>query len=728
MASPNITETLLETVHDTFQRRYAPMDAEGLEMCLQRAIADAKTAPLVLRGIEHSIAQVGFEHLSIMLRTPEPGSDWPLCSNAPGCVAEGLFRSSFDSDIRALSAELPDCRLRAFVTESELQTYAQTGQLPLDLFTRKCVACLLNWQNSMVAVAHVASSIDGSGQAFDQRVSMYAGPEENGVHPDWLMHPGISPLDKLSGFVAPMPYWAAWSVVPTIIEGHNGFSSGLWLDPQPMRHPLSDKVSAIKHCSPLPAECVSQHALPDHAADVMALRWPRHWPTLCKWLENDPTLLLELPMPSMYRSISRFSQLPYTFAVLMISVVVLERTKARLACVTSTKARDWRRLVHQRQAALMRMLRFQAWTTIPGLPSSLAVALAAPPTLCEAVYWHLRLWPTDLLRPNKDLPGPRGIVQQIMLGYRSKAATALKRTHLKLPLDVTAAILGDHVNGLPFCFNLGLYRRFSGDEALLEAPLTLEQRLYVWVAVAAYIAGCVWGLPLRKPWALYFHDARWALKDPSYTCRNRITKNTPLLAALPARSRITELRRLAAESQGVQWPVPVDRDNVGAVDLVRWVSDRRQIDATVPRPSLQTQYTLPLPKVYWIHPDLLHRQLLSHAECVSRLKPMLYCVCCATITQDQSRELDVDKRCKNPVVSNYSDTPLETCRWCTRDYGRALTMIQIQLAGHAVEVGGVLWTLCSVCCQQVMARNCCYKAGWQIVCMKCETLDPELAP
>jgi len=719
-ADPNITETLLETVHDTFQRRYAPMDAEGLEMCLQRGMADTKTAPLVMRGIEHSIAQIGFEHLSVMLRTPEPGSDWPLCSNAPGCVAEALFRSSFDSDIRALSAELPDCRLRAFVTEGEMQSYMQSGQLPLDLFTRKCVACLLNWQNSMIAVAQGAANIDGSGQTFDQRISMQEGQEDNGVHRDWLMHPGIEPLDRLSGFVAPMPFWAAWSVVPTIIDGHNGFPGGLWLDPQPMRHPLSDKVSAVEPCSPLLEECVTEQDLPAHAADIMALRWPRHWPTLCAWLESDPTLLQELPTASTFPSTSQFSQLPFPFAVLMISVVVLERTKAKLAFDTSTRAQNWRRMVHRRQAALMQILRCQTWTDTP---TPLQISLAMPPTLQEALFWHIRLWPADLLKPVKDLTGPQAIVQQIMLGFRSKAATALKRSQLTLPLGVTTAMMGDHINGLPLTFNVGLYRRFAGCETLLETVLTLEQRLYVWVAIAAYIAGSIWAMPLVQPWELYFHDARWALTNAAYTCRNKVTKNNPLLASMPSRSTLTTLRRTATIARSTSWPVPVDRDNVGMVDLVRWVSDRRNLAPEVPRPSLQTQYTLPLPKVHWIHPDLLHRQLLAHAECVSRLKPMLYCVCCGTITQDQSRELDVDKRCKNPVVSNYSDTPLDTCRWCARDYGRSLTMVQIQLAGHVVEVGGVLWVLCSVCCQQVMARNCRYKTGWQIVCMRCETAD-----
>jgi hypothetical protein len=746
--TPDITEALFETVHDKFQRRYGPIDAEGLDMCVQQALVSSETSGMVIRGLEYSIAQIGFEHLSLMLRTPSGGSGWPLCSNKPGCCGESLFRSSHDSSIAAAAAEIPDCRLQAFVTEEELQMYNQPdthGQLPLDIATRKCIACLLNWQNSMIPVCQVASVIDGNGQSFMQRVSMYEGPETNGLHSDWLMHPGRGAPEKMSGFVAPMPYFAAWSVTPTVVRDDSMTPLAMWLDPQPMRLPMDSKVSPVEVCWPMTSAMLAFPGVPPLASAVMSFEWPRSPSALLAWIESDPTLLPARPTVFTSPSICRFSQLPFNIAVLTICAGVLQQTEAALACVTTMRARVLRRCVNRRLAALIHLLQSPGLmasstfrvtthpapnqTTSTGLPTPTEVALAVPLTLRESLFMQLRLWPTDLTIKPSQLSPALGILQGIILGFRSRAAGVLMRSDVYLPLEVTGALVNDRVEGLPFAFSPSLQSRFAGTDAPIESALTIDQRMYLWVAVAAYLAGAVWHFELDRHWELYVYECRLALLDPVHACKSKVMQNKPLLAALPSRSHLTRQRRKAKTDMLVHWPKCVERDAHGLADVARWVVERGAMPSDVERPSLQTQYALPLPRLYWVNPRLVDHQLLAHAECLSRLKPLWFCVCCGTITQDQSRELNVDKRSKNPIFDNYSSTSFQSCRWCERDYGLSFTVIAVQLAGHVVDIKGVLWTLCSVCCQQVTVRNCKFYRDWRIVCMICDPeKEYELAP
>lgn len=750
----SVTQGILDSVNDVFGRRYHGPDLEQYELRLQLAMVESKNVRLAERQMRVGIDQLTMTHLDLLLRTPEPGTPWPTCASEPGCCAEALLRSCATTVVHDFVQQLPEARLRVYLNAAEVQQYRETNVLPLDAPSRRCVACILNWHNTMVMQCQVAGLLQGLGCTFEQRISMFEGPERDGVHRDWLMPPGQEPFDRLSGFVAPMPYFAAWAVVPRLVRDAHDLPIGVRLDPSPMRAPF-DKVSARVAETAADAEAALQllaDILPVRplVVDVCRGRYPRTWTSLAAWQTDDPTLISDALWASTSPTSSAPCRAGLRSAVFGTAAVVMQRTKEWLASVPFSNALVLRRWIHYRQAQLLEALRDpptsldSLWlispatrplatpcsstlTTSTPKPSEpdpmtatmmigdLPEALPALPNLLEALQMHCPLHPSDLLRRPSELALPQQILHHLMVGTRSKATRLLQAHAYTLPVPVLEALVDDRADNLPR-FDCPLRQRFCGlGLAPLEIALTLEQRVYVWLAIASYLGEAVWMMKLRRPLELALMDAYWALHDANRTCKNRSVHNKPLLAALLSPNDIKLANRRARRQWRDARPPDMAPDEAKAIDALRWCQGAKGTGL-----DLQTQYRNKLPVITFVHEALLNHQMLRQAEDWARPKVVFHCLACGYTSQDQSREYNRDRREKSPMYRAFGDViSIEYCRWCLKAGVMGPTIVTLPLAGVVVQVGTHAWIMCTRCGQQVSVRNSTFHPGWEVTCLWC---------
>ena len=747
--SQTVTEHILDCVHDQHGLRYAATDPEWLEARLQLEIVRRKQVPLVTSSARVGIDQVGFQHLERLLRTPEPGLGWPVCASEPGCVAESFFRSCPSSIVQDFVRRLPCARLAVYLSPAELLTFDASRQLPIDAPLRQCVACVLNWQNKCAMQCGVASAVEGLGQTFEQRISMFAGVDNDGIHPDWLMLPGHAPLDRMSGFVMPMPFWATYGLVARIARDAQGLPCGVRLDPQPMQHSWEEQVRYRLHLAGANAhEAMATLAawpnLHTVVADVALGRLPRAWSSLQAWQDADPTLKREMPWASTCPGSSAPCPLLFRRAVCGTAALVMQRSKEWLGSDASSSALALRPWIHYLQAQLLRVVqRPETWMGAPwptgdSEPACLASstptsplsdkwvvqgALPPLPDLETALLATCRLMPSDLARPVRDMElVPQQILHYLLTGSRSKATRLVTQHAMTFPTVVLEALVDDRIDH-EMRFDTPLRQRFTAGLAPLEPGLTVEQRVYLWMAVASYLGGRVWQMPLRRSWQLAMMDAYWVLQDAANTCKSRTVDNTPLLADLISPNAI----KLKNRALRARWydkstrPADANPDAFGSLDLVRW---RAQAAVSGFPFGLQTQFKAALPVATFVSETLVNQQLLSQADGWARPKVLHHCLTCGYITQDQSREYNKDRRDKTPIYGSVGDSvTVEYCRWCFNTSGSGNAVVAIPLVGHVVQVGPHAWIMCTRCGQQVSVKNSTFRRYCEVLCLWCEDAE-----
>jgi len=775
--SATVTQHILDCVHDECGQRYSGIDHEWLETRLRLEVVSRKQVQLVTDSQRIGIDQIGFGHLNRLLRTPEPGSGWPVCASAPGCVAETFLRCCPSSAVTDFVRKLPCARLAAYLSPAEVVAYDENRELPIDAPSRQCLACLLAWQNKCVAQCHVASAIEGLGQTFEQRVSMFAGVDDDGIHADWLMLPGHAPLDKMSGFVAPMPYSATWGYIPRIVRTAVGIPCGVRLDPTPMQHAWAEQVRHRLHLTATDAlealaALAAMPGLQPIIADVALGRLPRDWSSLQAWQAADPTLISEMPWASTCPDTS--TPCPHIFqpAVCGTAALVAQRAKEWLSAQPSLNDLALRPWIHYLQAQLIKLAaRPETWLGSPwptGTPSSLSTpgkpvpkkpklgpptpptprtALPASPTrslplprpttttttttepwvmqgmlpplpdLETALLATCRFLPSDLARRPKTLPSVAcQILHHLLVGARSKAARLIALHPITFPLPVLEALLDDRVDNM-VRFNTPLRQRMVAGLVPIEPSLTDEQRVYLWLAVASYLGGRIWQMPLRRPWETAMMDAYWAMVDANNTCKSRTIDNTPLLAELASPNTI-KLQNRALRNKWEQRPADAYPNTYLTTDLLRWLAESRAAGGHF---GLEHQYKGALPVSTFVNEVLVNQQLLSQADGWSRPKVLHHCLTCGYITQDQSREFNKDRRDKTPISGNVGDrVTVDYCRWCYNASGLGNMVVAIPLVGRVIQIGTHAWIMCTRCGQQVSVKNSKFHRFWEVLCMWCE--------
>lgn len=741
----SLTERLLKEVMDLREIRYAGPDMEALEAATAEVVVKQNSTGL--RGFDDvGITQISFHHLRRMLRTPPPGDrNWPRCNSQPGCVFEYAIRSQAkDPAITAWAQNIPDLRAQAWLTPNELADYTEHGKQPLDWPTRRCMACLLNWQNQQIAICFGAA-LDAQGCNFEQRVTMHEDFRSGGLHPSWLLRPSDQPAQRVFGFVAPMPLFMRSGVEPMLIRNNEDGICGIRFDPTTMTMPIEQVVSGAYRLKKAEAQTMPLRVAIWHQLRLMpvvpplahaACSLPRTASQLTPF--REPSLRHELPSVSKCLQACTTSNAIPPSESLTTVLAWWQRTKEWLSCEPSWPKKGLCQLIHTHQGQLISVFRQLSLrpttkdtltsrqlstlssskpsttsTTSPTAKIHLAHSVdncfALPLDLCLSE--HLPFTIRNLTNKPSTLSPPQRVIQALLAGERTRAKRLLEgstklTSAVFLPSPILEAIFDDRIDD-ELWFRRSLSARIN--LSVPEQSMDITQRVYLWLFVATFLAQHMLLLEVDRPWKDRLYDFIQAYCHQIYS-KAWTHSNDPILSGLP---RPVDLKKMRQKMR--RPPIDVhqmpDRNRGGISHILKYYREHPN--------DLAAAYPNPLPVFIPLHPDVLKHHTLAACNNIGRLKPSYHCLTCGNTTQDQSREIDLDQRPKWVLSSVCGDTVLHNCRTCINRRGRGTYVVEANMAGQVMWCGKDAWVLCTTCAQQVSLPNCTFLSDWRIVCFMC---------